>query len=114
MEVDASETDICTAEMDSPFGRHWSTSLCVEILNTCKEIGSYSKETVSYCTEIGAVSLGLDIAPQRWLNSNLFYHPASQADEQDDEGQVLTHTSLLSPRPLKTVEGYNLDDEDVF
>ena len=45
-------------------------------------------------------------------NSSLFCLPASQTDEQDDEGQVLTHTSLPSARPLKTVKGYSLDDED--
>ena len=44
----ASEKGICTTEMDNSFGRYWSTSFCVEIINTCKEIGSYHKETVSY------------------------------------------------------------------
>ena len=46
-------------------------------------------------------------------NSSIFCLPASQSDEQDDEGWVLTHTSLLSPRLLKTVEGYSLDDENI-
>ena len=46
-------------------------------------------------------------------NISLFCLPVSQTDEQDDKGQVLTHISLLSDRPLKTVEGYSLDDEDV-
>ena len=46
-------------------------------------------------------------------NSSLFCLPVSQTNEQDDEGEVLTHTSLLSVRPLQTVEGYSLDDEDV-
>ena len=35
-------------------------------------------------------------------------------DEQDDEGQVLTHTSHLSARPFETVEGYSLHDDDFF
>ena len=33
-------------------------------------------------------------------------------NEQDDKGQVLTHISHLSARPLKTAEGYSLDEED--
>ena len=45
-------------------------------------------------------------------NSSLFCIPVSQTDEQDDEGQVLTHTGLPSAGPLKTAEGYSLDDED--
>ena len=45
-------------------------------------------------------------------NSSLFCLPVSQSDEQDDKGQVLTHISLLCARPLKTVKGYSLDDED--
>ena len=50
MEIEsyASEIDICTTEMDSSFGRYWSTSFCVQIIITWKEIGSYHKETVSY------------------------------------------------------------------
>ena len=45
-------------------------------------------------------------------NSSLFCLLVSHSNEQDDEGQVLTHISLLSARPLKTMEGYSLDDED--
>ena len=45
-------------------------------------------------------------------SSSLFCLPVSQTDEQDDKGQVWTHTSLLSGIPLKTMEGYSLDDED--
>ena len=51
----ASEIDICTAEIDSSFGRYWRTSYCMEISNTCEGIGSYCRETVLYCTEIGVV-----------------------------------------------------------
>ena len=56
----ASEIDISTAEMDISFGIYWNTSFCAEIINTCKEIGSYHRETVLYCTEIGTVSLELE------------------------------------------------------
>ena len=56
----APEIDIHTTQMDSSFGRYWSISCCGEIINTCKEIGSYHKETVLYYTEIGAVSLELE------------------------------------------------------
>ena len=45
-------------------------------------------------------------------NSSLFCLPVSQTKEQDDEGQVLPHTRLLSAKLLKTVEGYRVDDED--
>ena len=45
-------------------------------------------------------------------NSSLICLPVSQTNEQDNKGQVLTHTIFLSTRPLKTVESYNLDDED--
>ena len=43
---------------------------------------------------------------------SLFCIPVSQTNAQDDKGQVLTHTNLLSAGLLKIVEGYNLDDED--
>ena len=45
-------------------------------------------------------------------NSSLFCIPASHTDEQDDEGQLLTHTSFMGAGPLKTAQGYSLDGED--
>ena len=45
-------------------------------------------------------------------NGSLLSIPVCQSDEQDDDRHHFIHISLLSAGPLKTAEGYSLDDDN--
>ena len=96
----ASDIDICTAEMDSSFGRYWNTSFCIDINNTCKETGSYCRETVLYFAEISVVSSELEYHTMEMVIIIVLF-----------VFQIARLMNRMSARLLKTVEVYSQDDE---